>query len=124
FIIDDEVDILKSKSLMQRALADLDLQNSYHGVGQLTSREFYGDNLPLKIKFSVVDSTEFATADPLIIHIKSEKDIVLEDINGNLTSSTIGQEMQEPYGTFQIVAGPRISDFIDRKIRIDFHSIR
>src|SRR5690606_4950852 len=59
FIIDDEVDILKSKSLLQRVLTELDLQNSYHLVGTLANKEFYGDDLPFKIIFSTVDSVAF-----------------------------------------------------------------
>src|SRR5699024_7556957 len=47
--INDEIQLLKSKSLMQRVLKELDLYTSYYKEGDIKTTEIYGASVPVKV---------------------------------------------------------------------------
>jgi len=54
-----EMGILKSRGLMERVVAQLDLNKIYLAKGQLRNSELYGSNLPFKVNFFGNDSLIF-----------------------------------------------------------------
>ncbi|RDV16105.1 capsular biosynthesis protein [Pontibacter diazotrophicus] len=118
--IEDEIIILKSKSLMERALSEMSLNATYYVEGRVKTIEVYGEELPLKLITSKLDSSAFGRS--LTIHIKDNTTFELEDNHGSGTYK-FGQEIERPYGTFTVTAPPRDSRS-ERTVIVMLHDIR
>lgn len=118
--VEDEIIILKSKSLMERVLSEMSLNTTYYVEGRVKTIEVYGDNLPLKVLTSQLDSAAFGKV--LTIHIKNNTTFVLEDNTGSGTYK-FGQEIRKPYGTFTVTAPPKESRK-EKTVTVMFHDVR
>ena len=121
--IDNEIEILRSKTLMQRALEDLGLHATYYVRGRIRDVEVYGKKSPIKTIISQLDSTAYGKS--ITIRPEGNKfELVEEDEAGNITKSThsFGQAIQKPYATFTVVAN--ITPIRNQEIAIVFHDIR
>lgn len=127
--IDNEIEILRSLGLMQRALNELSLQTSYYVEGRFRNREIYGEKLPVKVIISDLDSSAYKKFINIQITDKNHFQLKETDANDSLKTNIyqFGQKIQKPYGSFTIVKGPNLNAFSrssDREIIIQFHNIR
>ncbi|WP_162051953.1 GumC family protein [Pontibacter pamirensis] len=119
--IEDEIIILQSKSLMQRALSELSLNTTYYMEGRVKTVEVYGDDLPIKVLVNQLDSAAFGKM--LTIHIEDNNTFGLEDGEGNANKYKFGQQIIKPYGTFTVTAAPGASGS-EKTIMVILHDIR
>ncbi len=70
-LVDNEIGILKSNSLMESVVKDLGLNVSYFGMGNVRSSELFNENSPIKITFFSKDSLINTLSATLTISIKS-----------------------------------------------------
>lgn len=122
--IDNEILVLKSKSLMHRVLTELSLHTSYYTDGRFKDREIYGHELPVKVIISKLNSAAFKTA--IVLHLKEGNVFELEEKDHQISTHKFGQEISKPYGIFSVVAGPGIDSFnrrTDKKVIIKFNDI-
>lgn len=122
-VIDDEVDILKSHSLMLRVLKELSLHVRYQVEGRLKNKEVYGDDLPIFVVFSSVDSAILYKTESFNLYLKDDRTFDLEEEHGRRTTYRLGQEIQKPFGAFKVMAGPRLSDHINDRILVNFNDV-
>src|SRR5690606_7806827 len=54
--INNEIEVLKGKTLMYRVLKDLSLETTFYTEGNIKTSEIYGKSLPIKITLSSLDS--------------------------------------------------------------------
>ncbi|MDX5438048.1 MAG: capsular biosynthesis protein, partial [Pontibacter sp.] len=119
--IDNQIQILKSKSLMQRVLTELSLYTSYFVEGRVKTTEAYGRSLPVRLIVSDLDSAAFNKS--IVLHLKGDNAFDIED-GETITSHKLGQEIKTAYATFTVVAGMSpVSESRD-KITVKFHDIR
>ena len=100
--IDNEIEILKSKSLMQRVLSELSLNISYYVKGNLNDVEIYGADVPVKIVVTKLDSVAVRSGS-FILHLKKNNTFELEE-NEQISTYKYGQRISKPYGEFTIEA--------------------
>jgi tyrosine-protein kinase Etk/Wzc len=119
--IDNEIEVLSSKSLMQRVVSELGLYTSYYVEGRVRDKEIYGEDLPLKVIISSFDSTAFGKS--IFIHIKPNNSFALEEDTGLLTNHKFGQQINKPYGAFTVVAASGVAS-AGEKVIVQFNDIR
>ena len=118
--IDNEIEVLKSESLMEKVVTELDLFTSYSVEGKVKNREIYGKDLPIKVLISKLDST--AAGKSFVVYLKSSNSFDLEDYTGSISSHSFGQQIVKPYGVFTIVATP-VKNTVGNKIIINLQDI-
>ncbi|MBJ6119198.1 polysaccharide biosynthesis tyrosine autokinase [Pontibacter sp. BT310] len=118
--IDNEIEILKSKSLMNRVLQELSLNTTYYVDGRVKSTEIYGATIPLKVIVSKLDSSAFNKA--IVIQPKDHNEFQIE-ADGALSQHKFGAQIKTLYGVFTVVAGTGKA-VKDKKVTVKFHDIR
>ncbi|TPG65540.1 GumC family protein [Hymenobacter nivis] len=120
--IDNEIIILKSASLMQKALEELSLNASYYVKGRVRNQEVYQSELPFKLIISKLDSTAFDKT--VVIYLKSGNSFDLEE-NKQRATYQFGQLIHKKYGEFTVVAASdQLPSQTVKPIIIKFHDIR
>jgi tyrosine-protein kinase Etk/Wzc len=112
--IENETEVLKSKSLMQRVVSELGLFTSYIIEGRVVDREIYGQGVPIKILINTVDST--AAGKTFAIELKPGNIFALDDHSGKVTTYSFGQQIQKPYATFTVVSTTALNNSTSRII--------
>ena len=118
--IDNETEVIKSKSLMTRVVSELGLSASYHVEGRVRDIEVYGNALPIKVLVDKLNSN--APGQSFNIQLKADSTFELDDHTGHINSYKFGQQIQEPYGTFTIIA-PVSRKVVSGKIIVRFQDI-
>ncbi|MEL0653242.1 polysaccharide biosynthesis tyrosine autokinase [Algibacter sp. TI.3.09] len=97
--IENEMGILKSRSLMTRVVKKLDLNISYFKEGSVRDTEIYKDELPFKTTFFVKDSSFFERNTSFIIKIISDTNFELSHSKKEKgTSYAYGKNVKTAYG--------------------------
>ena len=102
--IDNEIEVLKSKSLMQQVLTELNMSVSYFEEGKLRDIELYGQDLPFRVSIDKLHPTayeEFVT-----ITRKTSNTFELLSKEGEASLHKYGEEISKPYGIYTIIAAP------------------
>ena len=100
--INNETQVLTSKSLMTRVINELNLYANYYVKGRIKDVELYGNASPIKVLISSIAPT--AVGKVFAIHLKSNNTFELDDYSGNnLARYSFGQQIKKPYGTFTIL---------------------
>lgn len=102
--IDNQIEVLKSKGLMERVVSELDLSIAYFVKGSVKDIEVYGSYLPIKVVPGKLDSTSVGQS--FTITPKADSLFELADATGKSTSYKFGQQITKPYGTFSVIALP------------------
>ncbi len=114
----NEIEVLKSKGLMERVVKDLSLYTSYHVDESMREREIYSYELPLKVIVSELNSNAYGKV--ISISIKNKNRFRLDD-GVNLSVHEFGQEIKTPYGVFTVVASPNLSSDSYKEVKVRFH---
>lgn len=129
--IDNEIVVLKSKTLMQRVLRELSLQTSYYERGFLRENEIYGDSIPVQVVMGHDISLASDITAVVNILIKDNNSFELKDIEigeeeiNEKKTYKFGEKIRKPYGVFTVVANPTAPAFEKGKsIKIKFHNIK
>ena len=100
--INNETQVLTSKSLMTRVINELNLYTNYYVKGRIKEVELYGNASPIKVLISSIAPT--AVGKFFAIHLKSNNTFELDDYSGNnLARYSFGQQIKKPYGTFTVL---------------------
>jgi capsular exopolysaccharide synthesis family protein len=102
--IDNQIEVLKSKGLMERVVSELDLSIAYFVKGSVKDIEVYGSYLPIKVVPSKLDSTSVGQS--FTITPKADSLFELVDAAGKVDSYKFGQQITKPYGSFSVIALP------------------
>lgn len=98
--IQNEILILKSKSLMESVVRELKLEVKYVIEGSVRDIEVYGEDLLLNIIPKDFSSDFYGKS--FKIYFKDDNSFELEDVKKEVYK--FGQEITKPYGTFTIVS--------------------
>lgn len=117
--IDNEIEVLKANSLMQRVFASLGLNATYYINGQFKKKEIYGSDLPIRLSITKLHPTSYDKT--ITIVRKTSTTFELRDDEGEVSMHKFGEEVSKPYGIFTVIAaaGTRSAEPID----ILFHDI-
>ena len=98
--MDNELLILKSRSLMERVVKELNMEVAYIFDGSVRDMEVYGPDLPIQI--IVKDYSPSFYGKSFYIHFKDDNSFELRD--GQVETYKFGQEIVKPYGVFTIIS--------------------
>lgn len=105
--INNEIEVLLSKTLMERVIAELSLNVSYFIEGRVRDIEVYGKNVPIKLIINSLDSAAYGRA--VSIRFKNNNSYELEEVDGKVSQHEFGQQVKKHYATFTVVAAPGAS---------------
>ena len=96
--LDNEIEILKSRSLLAKVIKELNLNIQYKKEGPIRTREYY-NNAPVKLRFIDGDSLQDVTEADFKLTILSKTQYHLEnDELGSMGSFFFGKKASTPYG--------------------------
>jgi tyrosine-protein kinase Etk/Wzc len=124
--LNNEIQVLKSKSLMDRVVGDLSFFASYYIKGKIRDVEVYGKTSPITMVISKLTPLSYEKKITIRLKPNSEFDLTEE---GAKTSTThkLGQLINKPYGAFTVIATPYNLDankLFSKDIIVQFHDIK
>ena len=124
--IDNELEVLNSKSLMHRVFSELSLNVTYHVQEKFKLREVYGQELPIRLSITKLHPTAYGHT--VTIRRKTSTMYSIEEENGKVVNHRYGEEISMPYGIFTVIAAPldstsRINQRTQQPIIVQFHDI-
>jgi tyrosine-protein kinase Etk/Wzc len=111
-VVDNEIDILKSYTLLEKVVTDLNLQVQYFKKENLKDVELYGQSSPVTVK--IVKASENPTQEPLELKILDDKTFLL---NGKAVA--LNKAIDSPYGVLQIGFSGNASDVKEVTIKLN-----
>lgn len=118
--IDNETEVIKSKSLMTRVVSELGLSTGYYVEGRVRDTEVYGRALPIKV---LVDTlAPISPGQSFTVLLKSDSTFEVDNYTGHLDLHKFGQQIRAPYGNFTITA-PASRSTTSGKIIVRFQNI-
>jgi capsular exopolysaccharide synthesis family protein len=100
--LDNEIEVLKSNSLMQRVFSELSLNPTFHIKGQFKTEEIYGSEVPIRLSITKLHPTAFEKQ--LVLRRKTSTTFELKEDNGDISTHKYGEEISKPYGIFTVIA--------------------
>ena len=100
--LDNEIEVLKSNSLMQRVFSELSLNPTYHIKGQFKTEEIYGSEVPIRLSITKLHPTAFDKQ--VVLRRKTSTTFELKEENGDISTHKYGEEISKPYGIFAVIA--------------------
>ena len=97
--IDNEIELLKSITLMERVVKDLGINVTYYRKGRIITSELFFKNLPVKINFFSKDSIFYKKDTSFVIQIKSATNFSLKSRDGDIvTDHLFGENIKTNFG--------------------------
>ena len=94
-VVDNEIEILKSFTLMEKVVSNLNLHVQYYSSDAFKDIELYGQTAPLRLE--VIKASDLAYEEPLEFKITGKNAI---EINGK--TYPLNQSIQTEAGTFKV----------------------
>ena len=118
--LDNEIGILKSRSLMERVVKDLKLNILYRYKGSVRDVELYGDAVPFKINFFIKDSVLYQLDTVFSIKKMSNTTFELIDEDG-LQSKThnFGGRVTTDFGAFTVTPKNNTNEYLEEEIIVE-----
>src|SRR5690606_15401604 len=116
--INNEIEVLKGKTLMYRVLKELNLETTFYTEGNIKTSEIYGKSLPIKITLSSLDS--IALGKRIKIEIQDKNKYTLTDEEG-AEQYEFGKQVKKNYATFTLTASGDIQE--GKNIWIQFNDL-
>lgn len=103
--IDNEMQILRSKSLMERVVGELALYADYFTPGSSHKTALYASSLPVMLEpSSALNVTSYGKV--LTVFPKPDSTFLLQEGGTQVGSFKLGQTVSRPYGAFKLAATP------------------
>jgi capsular exopolysaccharide synthesis family protein len=122
--IDNELEVLNSKSLMHRVFSELSLFVTYHIKDGFKTREIYGTELPLKLSITKLHPTAYGRS--VILTRKTSTMYSIQEEGEKPVNHRYGEEISLPYGIFTVIAAPMDSlakRRTEKPIIVKFHDV-
>ncbi|MCC3152808.1 GNVR domain-containing protein [Hymenobacter sp. BT770] len=120
--LENEIESLKSVTLMQRVLTELSLQASYYVDGFLKKQEVYGSQVPLRLRVKQLQA--LPGKKDLTLYPVDNKRFSLEEANAPRTTYAFGQLVVRPYGTFTVELNPAATQPFAQPVHVVLQNIQ
>ena len=102
-VVENEIEILQSASIMRRVLAELELYNAFFiEEGFSRKREIYGWEVPINLSILKYDSLGYAKDNMIKVHLVDQEVFEIEDADEKRTYFKYGQTIENFFGQFSI----------------------
>jgi tyrosine-protein kinase Etk/Wzc len=99
-VVDNEIEILKSKTLMHRVVNRLNLMIGYHIEGRVTQKDIYATK-PVNIGVLEMDSTYYGKVLNLSFPTSTTY-LLIDELGGKKVKGRLGQLQRTSFGVFNI----------------------
>lgn len=123
--LNNEIEILKSKSLAEKVASELSLFTTYHIKGRIRDIEVYGESAPINVIIGELKPAAYGKR--LIVRLKSNNSFELQEGEAQPTIHKLGQLIHTSYGSFTVVAPPLASAngrYVSNDIIVQFNDIK
>ena len=110
----NEIEILKSRTLMKQVVSDLQLWVNYEDVGEYKTRDLYGAT---PIRFRLLFPTQTLNGQTIEIKIADSSSFILKQPNSEI-KIPFYKSLKNQYGTWTLETTSNLKDFIGHTIRI------
>jgi tyrosine-protein kinase Etk/Wzc len=121
--LNNEIEILESKSLMERVVKNLGLTTTYYYPGKFRDLELYGKSLPIRV---ITSNTKDGFANKTMTITPKANGLFVLNKDGKTGIYKLGQTIHESYGDFTVVVDSAydITQSINETpIRVQFHAL-
>jgi len=112
--VEDEIEILKSRSVIQQVVKDLELWAHYEEEG-IVGEDLYGQS-PLRFRI-VRKAQDFESKDFVVTILDAEK-FSLEDADGNVNEFRFSDRLRNNFGSWRLEKTGTFKDYIGKTINI------
>ncbi|MFC4872875.1 GumC family protein [Negadavirga shengliensis] len=124
-IIENEIEVLTSVSIMRSVLEELSLYNFYYVEnGYHRFREIYGEEVPFRIEFHELSARPQSKGGMFKFIIQDHEGFIIEQENGKKSQHKFGERLKNFYGEFTVTAKPEIGDAAHREVYVSFNNVR
>src|SRR5690606_4619858 len=116
--INNEIEVLRGKSLMFRVLKELNLETSFFTEGKIKRTEIYGESSPVCVTISRVSLSAYQTE--LEIEIEDNNNYNLIDKQG-ISEHAFGKKISKPYADFTLTSAAKVTP--GERISIKFNNL-
>jgi capsular exopolysaccharide synthesis family protein len=103
--IDDEIEVLRANSLMQRVFREMSLNATFYVEGQFKMKEIYGSEVPIRLSITKLHPTAYDKTVTITRKTSTTYEL-LEEKTGDISVHKFGEEVSKPYGIFTVIAPP------------------
>ena len=101
--LDNEIELLKSRTLMESVIKSLGVNVTYHSHGRIKNSEIFYKKAPVKVNFFTKDSIFFARDTTFIIQLKSPTSFSLKNSKGEKKADySFGESIKTNFGEITI----------------------
>lgn len=101
--LDNEIELLKSRSLMRRVVKQLGINVTYFKQGRVIKSEIFNKYSPIKINFFSKDSVFYAMDTTFTVVVASPTSLVLKNKEGNkVATKNFGENISTNFGNITI----------------------
>ena len=117
--LDNEMELLKSRSLIERVVKDLNLNVTYFDEGRLKNTELFQEKVPIKLNIFSSDTVFYNVNTVFLIAIKSKTNFVLKNVEGNeIGTHVFGENIHTEFGDFTITPTALNANMVGKEITI------
>ena len=117
----NEIEVLKSKSLMVRVITEQSLYTNYYLPGRFKDLEVYNYDSPIKVQINQIDPKIIGR--PFTVSFLPNNSFILDDPTGKASSHKFGELIRKSYGTFTVLASSH-NNQIGSKVIFRFQNIQ
>ena len=114
-IIENEIEILKSKQLISQVIQDLQLGTNYQKKDGLSSQDLYKSS---PVKLTLLNSTGNYTQGTINLVIENQKSFLIIMSNGKLKEFQFGTVLKNSFGTWKLEPTQRLQQYQGATIKI------
>ena len=113
-VIENEIEILRSRSLMQQVVNDLRLWVNYTRIGKINSQDLYGAS---PVQFELLSPTDHLGWQSFEIEIKNNHSFILKQPNSK-TLVPFSSELNSSFGSWMLKPTENLNNYIGNTIHI------
>ena len=120
--VDDEIQILKSRTIMEQVVKDLDLSTYYYTVDELKMTDLYTGS---PVKLTMIKATQPIGGQYLDIIVKDKNTFILKQSH-SLSTFNFNRPLRSDFGTWKLQPTSNLENYVGQTIRImlyDYHGI-
>jgi tyrosine-protein kinase Etk/Wzc len=118
-VVDNEIEILKSKTLMTKVIERLNLSVTFQSDGRVKSADLYAE-MPVNFKIIDIDSTYYNRA--IQLSFPNANTYMLNDeVTGKKITGPLGALQRNFLGVYRIDKTDNLSQYLDKSIRVQIN---
>lgn len=124
-LIENEIEVLTSVSLMKKVLDELSFYNFYYVEnGYNRFREIYGADVPFLITYDELNERPRLTGDMYKFVILDGENFIIEQKDGKKSKHKFGEKIKNFYGVFTVTPNPSYKEPIFDEVYVTFNDMR